>query len=136
MLPVVHVTRELATLLKANMEATGVPVDSDGFAAHHIVPHGHSNPDFALARDVLNRNGIHFDEAANGVSLPHSIPTSRGYAGEMGPPHQRIHNGDYARELRIRLQQAEATGADLRDELQRIAAAVADPNSNFPGVLW
>lgn len=114
------------------MRKIGVPVDSDGFAQHHIVPWDHSSPDFERARQVLRNNGIEFDEAANGVTLPQNVETARGYEGEIGPPHSRIHNNDYAKALADRPEAAAASSKDLRDELQGIAAAMADPEANFP----
>ena len=122
-----------AAKLEANMQKAGVPTKAPGFAQHHIVPHkddigGH----FSRARRVLEDNDIHLDEAANGVSIPKNVATSKGYDREMGVPNSRIHNGDYAEALANRLEDAEVAGRDLRDELQLIAQDLADPQSAWP----
>lgn len=122
-----------AAKLEANMQKAGVPTTAPGFAQHHLVPHkddigGH----FSRARDVLDRNLVHLDEAANGVSLPKNVATSTGYGRELGVPHSRIHNRDYAEALADRLEAAETSGKDLRDELQKIAQELTDPQSDWP----
>ena len=114
------------------MQKAGVPTTAPGFAQHHLVPHQSGNPRFQDARDILDAHGIHLDEAANGVSMPKDVATSAGYNRELGVPHSRIHNSDYADALASRLQKALDDGKDLSDELQRIASDLTDPQSNWP----
>jgi hypothetical protein len=110
-----------SSILGKNLEAMGVVRPSNS-AAHHIV--AGSDRRAALARSILQREGIDINEAANGVFLPRSSGVAR-------PPrttHSRVHTDLYYREVEQRLRNA-APGT-VRTELDRIANELL--NGIFP----
>ncbi|MCP4567076.1 MAG: hypothetical protein GY841_05810, partial [FCB group bacterium] len=87
-------------VLGNNMEAVGMTRPADT-AAHHIV--AGTDKRAPRAREVLRREGIDINAAANGVFLPRS---SR-YAIEPITTHSRVHTNRYYRELEERILNAE-----------------------------
>jgi hypothetical protein len=99
-------------ILGENLEAVGTARPPNS-AAHHIVAGGDDRA--ALARSILQREGIDINEAANGVFLSRS-------SSVVCPPaatHSGIHTRRYYDEVNRRLRNA-APGT-VRQELGRIA---------------
>jgi RHS repeat-associated protein len=83
-----------------------------GTAAHHIVAHG--EPLAQRAQQVLQRFGVHIDDAANGVFLPH-YPSSTA----PGMYHRTLHTHAYYAEVNRRLGRARSA-AGVQHELAQI----------------
>ncbi len=116
-------TGAMAEELASNMDAVLGVGKPPGFAAHHIVPPGFKDAagNAEKLRQLLAANGIHLNEAGNGVYLPQFITTAQQYPG-LGPLHSTLHTNRMMERLWARLS---AVGNPNRDrlltELQRAA---------------
>ncbi len=105
-----------------------------GMASHHIV----EKADNPVARAIIERAGLHIDEAANGVWLPgDNIINEYAAAGRsewldgLGPRHAGSHTGAYSLAVEQRLTPLDGQGGDvIRDALQKIAKELAE--GTFP----
>lgn len=93
-------------------------------AAHHIVEKK-ANP---RAIEILTRNGIHRDEAANGVwmlmdEVKKKYSQNPEFLDGLGPYHNSNHSPEYSEHVYRRLLKAEEVGGPdvIRVELQKIA---------------
>lgn len=84
-------------------------------AAHHIVAGGSKNEFAEGAREILLREKIDINEAANGVFLPKSSK----YVIDDAISHANIHTNKYFRTVYERLNKVPS--GKIREELQRIA---------------
>lgn len=134
-----------ADVLAKNMKAVyGVPRPTNEFTPHHLVmsvdaqtPLGDAS---RRAREVLQQYQIDINDAANGVFVPNRNAVDPSVEWDIyGPHHRGSHPEQYMREVADRLelvaQSPGATGADIRDELQRIALDIVElrlPIHNLP----
>ncbi len=112
-----------SSVLGENLEAVG-KVRPENSAAHHMVPGGESYFNAQNARQILQREGIDINEAANGVFLPKSSK----YVIDDAIAHSRVHTNKYYDNLFERLNNAPAGKA--RNELDKIAQELL--NGTFP----
>jgi hypothetical protein len=105
-----------------------------GMASHHIVEKA-ANPE---ARAIIERAGLHIDEASNGVWMPTDLIIDEyNAAGRadwlqgVGPRHQGSHTGAYHQAVTARLTPLDGQpAAVIRDELQKIANELVE--GSFP----
>jgi hypothetical protein len=125
-------------ILGAALERAGMP-RLPGHDPHHMVPTSGGGAAGDRARAVLERAGIHGDDADNGVWLPRTtidprtIPQPAPIDPRIAPEglsrHQTIHTGRYYEEIAARLEAAEGKRS-VRDTLRDIRAEIAE--GKFP----
>lgn len=103
--------------LGSNIEKTGV-TRPPNTAAHHIAAGGSTNVDAIKTRDLLKKNGIDIDEAANGVFLPKNSKYSLDEY-EDAISHSRVHTDVYYQNVYLRLKGKNAN--EIRLELRTIS---------------
>ena len=118
-----------------NLEAAGWtrPANAE---AHHVVRQTAVNENVQASQDMLTRNSVHMDEAANGGFLPENTEAAA-RAGTRATPHSIIHRKTTDALVRQRLAAAEAAGGGrgnagsaIRAELQAIMDEFL--NGTFP----
>lgn len=122
--------------LRANMEKVLGIKKPKGMASHHIV----EKADNPLVRDVLERAGIHIDEAANGVWLPrqkmldeYAARGQSNWLDGVGPRHEGSHTQRYSDAVAKRIIRLDGLGADvIRNELQSIAKELIEGTFPWP----
>jgi hypothetical protein len=120
--------------LGTNMEKVLGITKPPGMASHHIVEKA-ANPE---ARAIIERAGLHIDEASNGVWMPTDLIIDEyNAAGRadwlqgVGPRHQGSHTGAYHQAVTARLTPLDGQpAAVIRDELQKIANELVE--GSFP----
>jgi hypothetical protein len=112
-----------STVLGENLEAVGKTRPSNS-AAHHMVPGRASYFNAQNARQILQREGIDINEAANGVFLPKSSK----YVIDDATSHSRVHTNKYYDNLFARL--SNAPSGKVRNELDKISQELL--NGTFP----
>lgn len=91
-------------ILRDELKNAGIKTPPYGNAAHHIVPWNDSR---ALeARKILDKFGIEYNWAANGVFLPYEVNE---YVG-VEAMHVGNHGKEYINEVTKRLQKVESLG--------------------------
>ena len=96
-------------ILRDELKNAGIKTPSYGNAAHHIVPWNDSR---ALdARTILDKFGIEYNSAANGVFLPYEVNE---YVG-VEAMHIGNHGREYIDEVTKRLQEIERLGGQKND---------------------
>lgn len=93
-----------AVALGKNMEAAGVKRPTNS-TPHHIA--GDTSAASLPGRNILAKNGIHSDDAANGVFLPNRFNTDSSVPGIL---HNGRHPDSYIRAVNDRLSLADAAG--------------------------
>ncbi|EDM29748.1 hypothetical protein LNTAR_18398 [Lentisphaera araneosa HTCC2155] len=120
--------------LKVNMEKVYGIKKLGHMAAHHIVEKN-DNP---IAVAILTRNGIHVDEAANGVwmlmdEVKKKYSQNPEFLDGLGPYHNSSHSDTYSEYILERLELVEPNGPSaIRKELQRIANALINETGEVP----
>lgn len=103
--------------LARNIErATGI-ARPDGYATHHIVAGGAKRA--KPAQQVLERYGIHIDDAANGVYLPNSIEAARVSGAAY---HRGLHSNAYYDKVNLIMEQS----TTKEEAISRLADIAAD----------
>ena len=122
--------------LGANMEKTMLVKKPPYMASHHIV----EKLDNPAVRDVIERAGIHIDEAANGVWLKRDMMTRlyqnqmrEGWLDGLGPRHEGSHSQSYSDAVADRILPLDGQPADvIRNELQLIGKELVEGSFPWP----
>ncbi len=95
-----------AKTLRKNLERHGYEVP-EGWVPHHIVPIKGRTQQSVLSRQIISRNGVRIDHAANGVPLPHGSTSAKLSATRTVTHHSATYTNAYEIMVFNRLNQAE-----------------------------
>lgn len=109
-----HETSKHSAELRKKMVAAGKTANP-GDHAHHLVPSTHAGG--KDARKILDKHGIDFNDAVNGVFLSPSV-------------HAPLHTTKYMKEITKRIKRASKSRQEVLDALKKIEQDIL--NGNFP----